>query len=133
MAPMNRQKTQDSKPGSNETWDVAQLEAALQRLDKLHVQKSGLTAVAKACNLKHTIPRMTQPLTTSRTPSELYRFLMKSVAEAHKEIQDFRELMGDVESKKIFERAEKSRKDNPNGIPTWDPTEHPRWYANGSS
>ena len=114
-------------------------------------KKSGLTAVAKACNLKHTIPRMTQPLTTSRTrewpylilsislslilcaASELYRFLMKSVAEAHKEIQDFRELMGDVESKKIFERAEKSRKDNPNGIPTWDPTEHPRWYANGSS
>ena len=65
--------------------------------------------------------------------SELYRLLMKSVAEAHKEIQDFKELMSDAESKKVLERAKKSHKDNPRGIVPWDPVEHPNWFANGSS
>ncbi|CAI4219077.1 unnamed protein product [Parascedosporium putredinis] len=107
MAPVNRQKAQDSKAAAADIWDEAQLEAALKRLDKLHVQ---------ARLLRTTIPRMTQPLTTSTTPSELYRLLMKSVAEAHKEIQDFKELMSDAESKKVLERAKKSHKDNPRGL-----------------
>lgn len=56
---------------------------------------------------------------------------MKSVAGAQKEIQSFDQILDKAGFAKVLDRANKSRKDNPQGIIPWNPSEHPDWFEKG--
>lgn len=63
------------------------------------------------------------------TAEALFQEFSKAANTANKEVQDFRRLMTDEESMKVFAQARKSRADNPNGIKSWRVTEHPDWLT----
>ena len=46
---------------------------------------------------------------------------------ANEELKQFKQLIDDDESKKIFEHARESRAQNPKGITPWRISEHPEW------
>jgi hypothetical protein len=52
-----------------------------------------------------------------------------SAKQAKEEVQRFRELMTDAQSKKFLEQAKKSRADKPQGIKPWRATQHPDWLT----
>jgi hypothetical protein len=55
-----------------------------------------------------------------------------SANQAKQEVQRFRELMTDEQSKKLLEQTKKSRAEKPQGIKTWRATEHPDWLTRDS-
>lgn len=59
----------------------------------------------------------------------LFHEFSGSASTANKEVQEFRQLMLDEESKKVLEQARKSRAENPQGIKPWLVTEHPDWLT----
>lgn len=140
--------------------EEARLVKALEFLNVLHVGVCAahphayarlLTIIIKASELRGTIPRMTEPLKTARNcedilslsflafaadiplAPELYAALMKSVDGAQSEIRNYQNLLEQGGYKQIFERANKSRRENPMGIVPWDATEHSGWYETGLS
>ena len=59
----------------------------------------------------------------------LFRKFAAAAATANEEIKQFKQLIEDDESKKIFERAKDSRAENPKGITPWRITEHSDWLT----
>lgn len=59
----------------------------------------------------------------------LFQNFSKAANTANKEVQDFRRLMTNEESMKVFAQARKSRAENPNNIKRWRVTEHPDWLT----
>jgi hypothetical protein len=57
----------------------------------------------------------------------LFRDFSESTKTANKEVMDFKTLMSDEESKKVFEQARKSRNANPDNIKPWRAVDHPDW------
>ncbi|KAL2112138.1 hypothetical protein VUR80DRAFT_8506 [Thermomyces stellatus] len=124
MASTNPLKPQDGQAMTPDEREEARLVKALEFLNVLHVGAS---------ELRGTIPRMTEPLKTARNSPELYAALMKSVDGAQSEIRNYQNLLEQGGYKQIFERANKSRRENPMGIVPWDATEHSGWYETGLS
>ncbi|EHK99554.1 hypothetical protein GLAREA_06904 [Glarea lozoyensis ATCC 20868] len=105
--------------GNEEGWDEAQLEKGMALLKEMHIQLR---------NLRTCIPRMIEPLTTIATsPESLFRDFSESTKTANKEVMDFKTLMSDEETKKVFEQARKSRNANPDNIKPWRAIDHPDW------
>jgi Ser-tRNA(Ala) deacylase AlaX len=63
------------------------------------------------------------------TAEILFQKFAAAAATANEEIKQFKRLIEDDESKKIFERAKDSRAENPRGITQWRIVEHPDWLA----
>ncbi|KAM3080933.1 hypothetical protein ACMFMG_004893 [Clarireedia jacksonii] len=111
---------QASAPEAGEdVWDEERLEQAMKTLKEMHIQVR---------NLRTTIPRLIAPLTTKQpSPDVLFTAFSTSARTANQEVHDFKRLMKDEQSVKIFEHAKKSRAENPHGIKPWRVTEHPDW------
>lgn len=60
---------------------------------------------------------------------KLFREFSASASTANKEVQEFKRLMADEDSKKVLEQARKSRAEKPQGIKPWFVTEHPDWLT----
>lgn len=111
--------TTGNPQGKPEEWTEEQLEDALEKLKILHV---------KCRELRTTIPRLLEPLTSKHTNSQdAINTLQKSVASASTEIKDFRTLYKSEETTKIFEQAQKSRQAQPKDINVWRARDHPDW------
>ncbi|CAG8955228.1 hypothetical protein HYFRA_00007244 [Hymenoscyphus fraxineus] len=102
---------------AGEVWDEERLEQGLERLKELHIQLRSL----RTC-----IPRLLEPLTTKQpSPESLFREFTESTRVGTKEVQEFKHLMGDEETKKVFAQARKSRAENPDNIKPWRAMDHP--------
>jgi hypothetical protein len=64
-------------------------------------------------------------LLTYITAETLFQEFSASTNTANQEIQQFRKVVNDKESIKVFEQAKKSRAENPQGIKPWRVSEHP--------
>jgi hypothetical protein len=68
-------------------------------------------------------------ITYYNTAEILFRKFATAAAVANEDIKQFKRLVEDDESKKIFERAKDSRAENPKGITAWRIVEHPDWLS----
>jgi hypothetical protein len=59
----------------------------------------------------------------------MYAAFMKSVNDAQASVKEFAELMKDDTSKAVFDRADKSKEDNPLGIVPWKHKDYPDWFV----
>jgi len=107
--------------GSEDIWDEERLENALKALKEMHIQLR---------SLRTTIPRFVAPLSTKQSsPEALFRSFSASAMTANQEVNLFREMMTDQETKKILERAKESREKSKTGIESWKVTDHPDWLV----
>ncbi|PQE16763.1 ribosomal l34e protein [Rutstroemia sp. NJR-2017a BBW] len=137
VVPIMTGQTESNAPGTEQqapapeadedVWDEERLDQAMKTLKEMHIQASHIESTyprqkltrfpLKLRNLRTTIPRLIAPLTTKQP----------SPRTANQEVHDFKRLMKDEQSVKIFEHAKKSRAENPHGIKPWRVTEHPDW------
>ncbi|KAI0128681.1 hypothetical protein BJ170DRAFT_682466 [Xylariales sp. AK1849] len=105
-------------------WNEEQLEEALKRLKLLHIK-----ARPDHCReLRSTMPRMLEPLTTKHTSrQDVLVSFQTAMASAATEIQNFRTLYTSEESQRVLEQARKSREAQPKGIKPWRARDHPDW------
>lgn len=124
--PSNNSAVDNGQPSGSpnaddDVWDEERIEKALKTLKEMHIQLRGL---------RTTIPRLIAPLSIKQpSPEALFHDFSVSASTANKEVQEFRRLMVDEESKKVMEQARKSRSENPQGIRPWLVTEHPDWLT----
>jgi len=52
---------------------------------------------------------------------------VQSCKDAKREVQEFKDLMNEAETKKVLTHAKRSKAENPMGIVPYNPTEHPGW------
>ncbi|KAI0976153.1 hypothetical protein F4678DRAFT_416085 [Xylaria arbuscula] len=115
----NKEQLLDNK----ETAEEQQLQRDLKQLDLLLV---------RCRDMRTTIPRMLSGMPeVARNNSEsietMFGELVNHMKSAGTEIQDFTTLYTSEESKKVLEKARKSRTANPKGIKTWLYKDHPDW------
>ncbi|KAI0166202.1 hypothetical protein GGR57DRAFT_445848 [Xylariaceae sp. FL1272] len=118
-----------SAPDKGETPEEEQIKQALKHLDHLHVKCRGL---------RTTLPRMIDNImpeafppdvkTSKKTQEQVLATVKAHVQAAGNEIEDFRALYTNEESKKVLEQARKSREANPKGIKPWRYKDHPDWW-----
>ncbi|KAK3334016.1 hypothetical protein B0T19DRAFT_144249 [Cercophora scortea] len=97
------------------------LEEALEHLKELHL---------KLRELRTAFPRMLKPLASkSPSPQASYAAMSRSMGDTQKEITSFREAMLSEETKKVFQKANDSRRANPKGIAPWRARDHPDWTS----
>ncbi|KAI0541821.1 hypothetical protein GGR58DRAFT_455054 [Xylaria digitata] len=118
---MKQGKAQPSE--NEETPEEQQLQRDLKHLDLLLV---------RCRDMRSTIPRMLSgmPEVARNNPESLevmFNELVNHMKSAGTEIQDFASLYTGEESKKVLEKAKKSRAANPKGIKTWLYKDHPDW------
>jgi len=110
--------------GPEDIWDEERLENALKALKEMHIQLR---------SLRTTIPRFIAPLSTKQpSPEALFSSFSASAIMANQEVNRFREMMTDQETKKILERAKESRDKSKTGIESWKVTDHPDWLVKGT-
>ncbi|PQE22225.1 Ribosomal L34e protein [Rutstroemia sp. NJR-2017a WRK4] len=148
VVPIMTGQTESNAPGTEQqapapeadedVWDEERLDQAMKTLKEMHIQASHIESTyprqkltrfpLKLRNLRTTIPRLIAPLTTKQpSPDVLFTAFSTSARTANQEVHDFKRLMKDEQSVKIFEHAKKSRAENPHGIKPWRVTEHPDW------
>ncbi|KAI1310844.1 hypothetical protein F5Y03DRAFT_8241 [Xylaria venustula] len=108
---------------NEETAEEQQLQHDLEQLDLLLV---------RCREMRTTIPRMLSGMPeVARNNSEsletMFGELVNHMKSAGTEIQDFTTLYTNDESKKVLEKARKSRAANPKGIKTWLYKDCPDW------
>ncbi|KAH6653925.1 hypothetical protein BKA67DRAFT_563653 [Truncatella angustata] len=108
-----------SPQGEPDEWSEEQIQDALEQLKMLHI---------KCRELRTTVPRMLEPLTSRQTTQQdaLVSF-RKSVENAANEMQDFKTLYNSDETSKVFGQAKKSRQAQPKDIKAWRARDHPDW------
>ncbi|RYP12693.1 hypothetical protein DL765_007193 [Monosporascus sp. GIB2] len=111
--------TQAMRAKPEEEWDEEQLQQALKQLKLLHI---------KCRELRGTIPRMLESITTKQTPDEVFQGLLKSVQAARSEIKDFGDLYNSDASQRVLSQAKKSREANPRDIKPWRAKDDPHWF-----
>jgi hypothetical protein len=52
---------------------------------------------------------------------------VQACKDAKQEVQEFKDLMNEPETKKVLTHAKRSRAENPMGIVPWNATDHPNW------
>lgn len=72
---------------------------------------------------------MIRAITDQIVAEILFRKFASAASVANEEIKQFKKLIEDDQSKKIFERAKDSRAENPKGITAWRIVEHPDWLS----
>lgn len=127
----SEQSATEANPGKSEQtagsdaeediWDEERIEQALKVSKEMHIQVS---------DLRSTILRLLEPLTAEQqSPESFLQNFSTSANDAKQEVQRFRELMTDEQSKKILEQAKKSRAEKLQGIKIWRATQHPDWLT----
>jgi hypothetical protein len=53
---------------------------------------------------------------------------VQACKDAKQEVQEFKDLMTEPETKKVLMHAKRSRAENPMGMVPWNPTDHPDWF-----
>ncbi|KZF22761.1 hypothetical protein L228DRAFT_135470 [Xylona heveae TC161] len=100
-------------------WDEARLEAALERLQEMHIQLRGLRGV---------LNDVISPLSMSyATPEDLYKRYVNTTKDASKRLESFKLYMNSGDSKEVLERAKSSRAAAQPEQP-WTSTDHPDWF-----
>jgi hypothetical protein len=62
----------------------------------------------------------------------LFKKFAAAATTANEELKQFKLLIEDEESQKIFQHAKDSRAENPKGITPWRITQHPDWLVRES-
>ncbi|KAK0723032.1 hypothetical protein B0T26DRAFT_245907 [Lasiosphaeria miniovina] len=99
------------------------LEDALEHLKELHLQLA-----FQLRRLRSVLPRMLEPLASKQpSPQASYDAFLESVDATDKEIASFKTAISSDETKKLIQKANKSRQANPKGLKPWRPRDDPQW------
>ncbi|ROW17727.1 hypothetical protein VPNG_00663 [Cytospora leucostoma] len=88
-------------PATGEQLDEVQIEQALKRLKELHIQAT----------------------------EAMFSTVRESTKAAYNEVREYKHLATDEESTRIFERARRSRQENPKDIKPWRARDDPEWLT----
>ncbi|KAL8762621.1 MAG: hypothetical protein Q9184_001422 [Pyrenodesmia sp. 2 TL-2023] len=100
-------------------WNEAQIESALARLQEMHAQLR---------LLRDAVPRLIDPMLVQQpSPEDLYSTFATNVTTIKSDVKDFSITFQNSESQEILQKAEKSRAESKEDIPSWRVTEHEGW------
>jgi hypothetical protein len=63
------------------------------------------------------------------TADAMFSAFKAAIAESQAAVQEFNQLMHDVQSQQALSHAKESREKDPSGITPWRHTENPDWFA----
>ncbi|KAL8895608.1 MAG: hypothetical protein Q9207_008097 [Kuettlingeria erythrocarpa] len=109
----------NSAPKLESEWDEARIESALARLQEMHAQLR---------HLRDAVPRLIDPMLVQQpSPEDLYSTFATNVTTIHSDVKDFSITFQNSVFQEILMKAEKSRAESKEDIPSWRVTEHEDW------
>ncbi|KAL8919236.1 MAG: hypothetical protein Q9208_006897 [Pyrenodesmia sp. 3 TL-2023] len=109
----------DAAPRLDNQWNEAQTESALARLQEMHAQLR---------HLRDAVPRLIDPMLVQQpSPEDLYSTFATNVTTIQSDVKDFSITFQNSESQEILHKAEKSRAESNQDVPSWRVTEHEDW------
>lgn len=127
-------------PATEKTWDEAQLTAAMERLQEMHIQVRSTCICARLPfanwprdsqlrRLRDAIPALIRPFNadSATSPEQLYRDFRSAAIGSVDQVRQFRTLIQEPASAEVLAHARASREADHNGITSWLVEQHDNW------